>query len=63
MDRREPDAVLAPEAKALANGRSPLDQVLSNLEQNLATLESLELTLAAALLDHAVAEVRRHVEA
>ena len=56
----EPGAILAPEAGAPADRRSRLDLVLGNHEQNSTILESLDLTLAIALLDHAIAEVRRH---
>jgi hypothetical protein len=59
--RSEPDVVLASEEMALADRRSSLGQVLGNLEHNLAILESLELTLAVALLDHAIAEVKRNI--
>jgi hypothetical protein len=59
--KSEPDLVLAPQEMALAQRRSCLGQVLSNLEQNSAILEGLELTLAVALLDHAMAEVRRNI--
>jgi hypothetical protein len=58
--KSEPDLVLMPEEMPLAERRSRLDQVLSNLEHNSAILEGLELTLAVALLDHAIAEVRRN---
>jgi hypothetical protein len=59
--RSEPDVVLASEEMALAERWSQLGQVLSNLEHNSAILESLELTLAVALLDHAIAEVKRNI--
>jgi hypothetical protein len=57
----EPDLVLVPEGTPSSERRSRLDQVLSNLEHNSAILEGLELTLAVALLDHAIAEVRRNI--
>jgi hypothetical protein len=56
-----PLPVMALDGAAVADGPSPLAQVLGNLEQNAAILESLELTLALALLDHAIEEVRRHL--
>lgn len=43
--------------------RSSLAEVVAMLEQSSAILESLELTLAVALLDHTIAEVRRHMAA
>jgi hypothetical protein len=39
-----------------------LRRVIADLEKNLAVLESLGLTLGAALLDHALAEVRQQVD-
>jgi hypothetical protein len=40
-----------------------LAEAVAMLEQSSAILESLELTLAVALLDHTIAEVRRHMAA
>lgn len=39
--------------------RQILMHVVSSLEAQLETLESLDLTLAVALLDHTIAETRR----
>ena len=62
MDRTRsaPDVILAFEENLPEDRASRLAQVLSSLENSSATLESLELTLAVALLDHAIAEVRRN---
>ena len=63
MDRttNAPDVVWVPERTLPADRTSQLAQVLGNLEHNSAMLESMELTLAVALLDHAIAEVRRNI--
>jgi hypothetical protein len=60
--RNEPGVVLAPEEEASADRRSRLRQVLGNLEHISGILDSMELTLAVALLDHAMAEVRRTID-
>lgn len=53
------NAILAFEEGLPADPRSRLHQVLGDLESSSAIPEGLELTLAVALLDHAIAEVRR----
>jgi hypothetical protein len=60
--RNEPGVVLAPEEEASADRRSRLRQVLGNLEHISGILDSMELTLAVALLDHAMAEVGRTID-
>jgi hypothetical protein len=59
----QPGVVLAFEEQALGDRQSRLEEVLGRLEHDSAVLESLELTLAVALLDHAIAEVRRNLAA
>nr|WP_166178728.1 hypothetical protein [Altererythrobacter segetis] len=54
---------MAFEEQALGDRQSRLEEVLGRLEHDSAVLESLELTLAVALLDHAIAEVRRNLAA
>lgn len=61
--RNAPDVVWVPESTLPADRQSKLAQVLGNLEDNSKILESLELTLAVALLDHAIVEVRRNLAA
>ena len=65
MDRATETAnvVRNPAENVLGDRRLRLAQVLDELEQSSATLESLELTLALALLDHAIAEVRDQLTA
>jgi hypothetical protein len=58
--RNEPGFVLAADFTVPADRGSGLAQVLRNLEHSAAILEALDLTLAVALLDHAIAEVRRN---
>ena len=58
-----PELALAIDEEAFADRRSRLGQVLGDLEHGSTILEGLELTLAVALLDHAIAEVRRNLAA
>jgi hypothetical protein len=50
----------ADEASSPQTRSAKLAQLIETLEEGLRTLESLDLTLAAALLDHAIAETKRH---
>jgi hypothetical protein len=55
----EPEAVRAPDHDDSLDRPSRLAEVIASLEANLVKLEQLDLTLAVALLDHAIAEVRK----
>jgi hypothetical protein len=48
-------------AGATSEGQIPLIEVVASLEEALKILESMQLTLPVALLDHAIAETKRHL--
>jgi hypothetical protein len=52
---------VSPHDSLAASRQAQLSEIVGTLEQALKTLESLGLTLAVALLDHANAEVKRHL--
>jgi hypothetical protein len=55
----EPEVVRTPDHGVSSDRQSHLLEVIADLEANLVKLEQLDLTLAVALLDHAIAEVRK----
>jgi hypothetical protein len=61
--KSQADLILLSGDGQLADRSSSLAEAVAMLEQSSAILESLELTLAVALLDHTIAEVRRHMAA
>ena len=62
MDRVPASGANAPASSvAIAEQQARLKEVLASLEGNLALLDDLRLTLAAALLDNAIAELKRQV--
>ncbi len=58
---QEPRELLSQASTVPAEGQELLGTVVEHLEDALKTLESLHLTLATALLDHAIAETKRHL--
>jgi hypothetical protein len=57
----ESDKVRPLKPSSPADRRAALKRVIDALEESLGTLEALELTLAVALLDHAIAETKREL--
>ena len=58
---RETLAGPIPPGQADCAQSSDLAGVITSLQEQQRTLESFDLTLAVALLDHAIEEVRKHI--
>jgi len=58
---QEPDKLPSPGSPVAGERQAQLTAVVGALEEALKMLEGMELTLPVALLDHAIAETRRHL--
>lgn len=59
--RSEPDTLQGQDSVAASGSQVKLAAVIDALERGLEDLDELGLTLAVALLDHAIAEAKRHL--